>query len=373
MKNNFDFKLLTNDNESRLGILSTSNGLINTPTFMPVGTSATVKGIMPEQIIATNSEIILCNTYHLMLRPGIDIIKIFGGINNFMKWKKPILSDSGGFQVMSLASLAKSSDEGIKFKSHIDGKKIFMSPESCMDLQVTFDVDIAMVLDECLPFPADYKSAQKSMLRSMSWAERSKKSWFKRQGKGLFGIVQGGIYEDLRINSVDMLQNINFDGYAIGGLAVGEGQEEMLKVLDYTTKLLPIDKPRYLMGVGKPDDIVKAVLKGIDMFDCVLPTRSGRTGQAFTRNGPINIRNACFARDTSPLDEYLPNSASNNFSKAYLHHLFKSKEILGAVLLTIHNISFYQWLMQSMRDAIKNKKMAEFSSNFLEMYTSTIK
>tara|TARA_Y100001970_G_C14038534_1_gene752421 strand:- start:119 stop:1045 length:927 start_codon:yes stop_codon:yes gene_type:complete len=305
-----------------------------------------------------------------MLRPGKDVIKKLGGINNFMNWKRPILSDSGGFQIMSLSSLAKSAEDGVSFKSHIDGKKIFMSPENCMDLQVTFDVDIAMVLDECIPFPIDYKSAEKSMLRSMNWAKRSKKSWIPREGKGLFGIVQGGIYEDLRQDSVSMLQEINFDGFAIGGLAVGEGQEEMLKVLDYTTKKLPTDKPRYLMGVGKPDDIIKAVLKGVDMFDCVLPTRSGRTGQAFTRNGPINIRNACYANDISPLDENIVNPASNNYSKAYLHHLFKSKEILGAVLLTLHNISFYQWLMRSIREAIKNKKMAEFSSNFLKTYSS---
>ena len=370
MKNIFNFKIINNDGNSRTAFLSTANGLINTPAFMPVGTSATVKGIMPDQIISTNSEVILCNTYHLMLRPGIDIIKKFGGINNFMNWKKPILTDSGGFQIMSLSPLVKLSDDGVNFKSHIDGKKIFMSPEDCINLQIGFDVDIAMVLDECIAYPIDHESAKKSMLRSMNWAERSKNSWVHRKGKGLFGIVQGGMYEDLRIESAYMLQDINFDGYAIGGLAVGEGQYNMLSVLDYTTKILPSDKPRYLMGVGKPDDIIKSVLKGIDMFDCVLPTRSGRTGQAFTRYGPINIRNACFANDTSPLDEYMPNHVSNCFSKAYLHHLFKSKEILGAVLLTLHNISFYQWLMKSIRNAINNKKMAEFSSNFLETYSS---
>ena len=364
----FSFKLIEENCHARLGVINTHRGKINTPAFMPVGTQATVKACTIDDIKKTGSEIILSNTYHLMIRPGVERIEAAGGLHSFMNCDLPILTDSGGFQIMSLSPLARVSDEGVNFKSHIDGKNIFLSPESCIDLQVVFDVDIAMVLDECTSYPVDYKIAKKSMLRSMNWAERCKKSWLPRSGKGLFGIVQGGVYQDLRTESLNRLIDIGFDGYAIGGLAVGEGQEEMLRVLGYTNDQLPYEKPRYLMGVGKPDDIVKAVLEGVDMFDCVLPTRSGRTGQAFTRTGPINIRNACFSDDISPLDEFIPFSVSNNFTKSYIHHLFKSKEILGAVLLTLHNIAFYQWLMKSIREAINNKKMAEFSSNFLENY-----
>ncbi len=360
------FEILNKSGKSRRGKLHTKHGTINTPAFMPVGTCATVKAMMPESVAATGAEILLGNTYHLMLRPGADLVEKMGGLHKFMNWDKPILTDSGGFQVMSLSGLRKLSEEGVEFKSHIDGKKFFLTPEKSMEIQHKLDSNITMCLDECTPYPATYTQAKDSMQMSMRWAKRSKDAFVDRQGYGLFGIQQGSTFEDLRKESSEKLIEIGFDGYAMGGLAVGEGQEEMFKVLDYAPEFLPEDKPRYLMGVGRPDDIVGAVLRGVDMFDCVMPTRSGRTAQGWTKYGSINIRNARHKEDHRPLEEGCNCPLCTNYSRAYLHHLIKTNEILGVMLLTWHNIAYYQRLMQGLRDAIEAETLNSFVEEFYQ-------
>ncbi len=365
MSSEFFFKLKSTEKKARRGELSTAHGLIQTPAFMPVGTAATVKAIKFSDIKRSGAEIILGNTYHLMLRPSAELIEELGGLHKFMNWDKPILTDSGGFQVMSLSKIRKISDEGVEFSSHIDGSKHFVSPERSIEIQHKLGSDITMIFDECVEFPASFERAKEAMQRSILWAERSKKAFKKRTGYGIFGIVQGSTFKDLREISAQKLIEIGFDGYALGGLAVGEGQKEMFEVLDYAPDLLPTDKPRYLMGVGKPSDIVGAVLRGIDMFDCVMPTRSGRTGQAFTSSGTINIRNAKYKNDLLPLDEKCDCYACQNHSRAYLHHLDKSKEILAAMLLSEHNIFYYQSLMREIRKKIEEKNFDEFAEEFL--------
>ncbi len=367
----FSFKINSKSGRARTGVISTARGDVQTPAFMPVGTAATVKAMLPESVATTGADIILGNTYHLMLRPSAERIHKLGGLHKFMNWHKPILTDSGGFQVMSLAQLRKVSEEGVKFQSHIDGSSHMLTPERSMEIQQLLGSDITMIFDECTPFPAPHKEAKESMELSLRWAERSKKAYKERKGYGLFGIVQGSIYEDLRKESAKELIDIGFDGYAIGGLAVGEGQEEMLKTLDYTTPLLPEDKPRYLMGVGKPDDIVEAVKRGVDMFDCVIPTRSGRNGQAFTRKGAINIRNAKYADDLSPLDSECKCPACKDYSRAYIHHLVKANEILGAMLMTWHNLQYYQDLMREIRESIKNSNLDKYLDNIKKYYVTS--
>ena len=361
------FSVSSIDGAARCGKLETAHGVINTPAFMPVGTAATVKAMLPESVKATGAEIILGNTYHLMLRPGAKRIEEFGGLHDFMSWPGPILTDSGGYQVMSLATLRKIDEDGVRFRSHIDGSYHKLTPESSIEIQRSLDADITMVFDECTPYPVAETIAKESMLMSMRWAERSKKAFKQKKGYGLFGIVQGSTFEKLRLNSVDALTEIGFDGYAIGGLAVGEGHQEMTRILDVTTSVLPQNKPRYLMGVGKPIDLVAGVIRGVDMFDCVLPTRSGRTGQAFTRNGQVNIRNARHSADPRPLDELCECPACNGFSRGYLHHLVKSGEILGAMLLTWHNLHYYQELMNGLRQAISINKLDNFVQSFMEI------
>ncbi|MHA1598499.1 MAG: tRNA guanosine(34) transglycosylase Tgt [Alphaproteobacteria bacterium] len=361
------FKVSATDGKARRGTVSTAHGSFQTPAFMPVGTAATVKGMMPDSVEATGAEIILGNTYHLMLRPGAERIERLGGLHEFMNWPGPILTDSGGFQVMSLTDLRKMSEDGVTFRSHVDGAMVELSPERSMEIQRMLDADISMAFDECTPFPATQETAAESMRLSMRWAGRSKAAFTERPGYGLFGIVQGGVYQDLREESVGALRGIGFDGYAIGGLAVGEGQENMFGVLDYTAPLLPDDRPRYLMGVGKPDDLVGAVQRGVDMFDCVLPTRSGRTSQAFTRRGALNLRNARHREDPRPLDAECTCPACTGFSRAYLHHLIKCEEILGAMLLTWHNLHYYQDLMRGMRDAIAEATLNAFAADFAKI------
>ena len=363
------FSLSSIDGAARCGKLETAHGVINTPAFMPVGTAATVKAMLPESVKATGAEIILGNTYHLMLRPGAKRIEEFGGLHDFMSWPGPILTDSGGYQVMSLATLRKIDEDGVRFRSHIDGSYHKLTPESSIEIQRSLDADITMAFDECTPYPVTEIIAEESMLMSMRWAERSKKAFKQKKGYGLFGIVQGSTFEKLRLNSVDALTEIGFDGYAIGGLAVGEGHQEMTRILDITASVLPENKPRYLMGVGKPIDLVAGVMRGVDMFDCVLPTRSGRTGQAFTRNGQVNMRNARHSTDPRPLDELCTCPACNGFSRGYLHHLVKSGEILGAMLLTWHNLHYYQELMNGLRQAISINKLDNFVQSFMEMQT----
>jgi queuine tRNA-ribosyltransferase len=362
--NGTEFKILGKDGKARLGRVETAHGGFDTPAFMPVGTAATVKAMRPESVAETGAQIILANTYHLMLRPGAERIEKLGGLHEFMNWQGPILTDSGGFQVMSLADLRKMSEKGVTFRSHIDGSKHELTPERSMDIQRMLDADVTMAFDECTPFPATPEQAEESMQLSMRWAERSKEAFIERQGYGLFGIVQGGVYKDFREQSADALKTIGFDGYAIGGLAVGEGQEVMFDVLDYTPGFLPTDKPRYLMGVGKPDDLVGAVMRGVDMFDCVLPTRSGRTSQAFTRRGTVNLRNARHSDDKRPLDEHCACPACKDYSRAYLHHLVKIGEILGAMLLTWHNLHYYQELMAGIRNAIAAGDLEAFTADF---------
>ena len=364
MSKNFSFTLKKISSKARRGEVQTAHGAIQTPAFMPVGTAATVKAMRPQDVAATGAEIILGNTYHLMLRPGEERIARLGGLHKFMNWHGPILTDSGGFQVMSLSAIRKITDEGVEFSSHIDGTKYFLTPEYSMEIQNKLGSDITMIFDECVAYPAEHEVALKAMERSLKWAERSRDAFIKRDGYGLFGIVQGSVYQDLRKISSEGLIKIGFDGYAIGGLAVGEGQEIMFEVLDYTTPFLPENKPRYLMGVGKPSDIVGAVARGVDMFDCVIPTRSGRNGQAFVRGGTINIRNAGYAEDLKPLDEKCGCRACKNHSRAYLHHLVKSNEILGAMLMTEHNIHYYQDLMKDIRTAIENDEFDSFSNQF---------
>lgn len=361
MTSPFSFDIHATDEKARVGMVHTAHGSIQTPAFMPVGTAATVKAMMPESVAATGAEIILGNTYHLMLRPTAERIARLGGLHHFMQWDKPILTDSGGFQVMSLAGLRKITEEGVLFQSHIDGSRHMLSPERSMEIQHLLGSDITMIFDECTPFPATHMQAEQSMLLSLRWAERSKAAFVPRPGYGLFAIVQGSVYEDLRLESAEKLQAIGFDGYAVGGLAVGEGQESMFEVLDFTMPALVADKPRYLMGVGKPADIVGAVLRGIDMFDCVIPTRSGRNGQAFVRGGTINIRNARHAEDSAPLDSACACPACSRYSRGYLHHLVRSGEILGSMLMTWHNLQYYQDLMKGIRQAIREKRLAEFA------------
>ena len=364
----FSFTLHATDGQARRGTLQTAHGPAETPAFMPVGTAGTVKAMMPEDVAATGAEIVLGNTYHLMLRPGAERIERLGGLHKFMNWQGPILTDSGGFQVMSLAALRKLTEEGVRFRSHIDGSYHTLTPERSMDIQRQLDADITMAFDECTKFPASHEEAQASMELSMRWAKRSRDAFSEREGYGLFGIVQGGVYQDLRERSVQALSDIGFEGYAIGGLAVGEGQELMFQVLDYTTPLLPTDRPRYLMGVGKPDDIVGAVQRGVDMFDCVLPTRSGRTGQIFTARGTINLKNARHADDPRPLEEDCPCPACTNYSRAYMHHLVRAGEMLGPMLATRHNVEFYQRLMAGLRDAIAQGRLESHAAAFHERY-----
>ncbi|MEM9043221.1 MAG: tRNA guanosine(34) transglycosylase Tgt [Pseudomonadota bacterium] len=364
MTNPFQFDLTATDGRARRGTISTPKGKIETPAFMPVGTAGTVKAMMPESVAATGAQILLGNTYHLMLRPGAERIADLGGLHKFMNWGAPILTDSGGFQVMSLAGLRKLTEEGVSFKSHIDGSKHMLTPESSMEIQRLLGSDIVMAFDECTPFPCTEAEAAASMQLSMRWAKRSREAFGDRPGYALFGIQQGSVFRDLRAESAEKLREIGFEGYAIGGLAVGEGQELMFDVLDTAPEMLPPDKPRYLMGVGKPDDLVGAVRRGVDMFDCVLPSRSGRTGQAFTRRGVVNIRNARHANDPRPLDPDCSCPACANYSRAYLHHVHKSNEIIASMLLTWHNLHYYQELMAGMRNAIAEGRFDAFEADF---------
>ena len=360
----FGFSLLAQDGGARLGQVKTAHGTFETPAFMPVGTAGTVKGMLPQAVAETGAQILLCNTYHLMLRPGAERVERLGGLHKMMGWDRPILTDSGGFQVMSLTGLRKLTEDCVIFRSHIDGSEHRLSPERSMDIQRMLDADITMALDECTPHPATHAQTDKSLGLSMRWAERSKTAFVHRPGYGLFGIVQGGVYLDLRTRSVAELTGIGFDGYAIGGLAVGEGQEVMFQVLDHTAPQLPQGQPRYLMGVGTPADLVGAVARGIDMFDCVMPTRSGRTGQAFTARGKVNLRNARHQDDLRPLQEGCRCPACSQFSRGYLHHLQRTGEMLGAILLTWHNLTYYQDLMAGMRQAIEARIFADFAAAF---------
>ena len=360
----FSFTLSATDGAARTGVIHTPRGEIRTPAFMPVGTAATVKAMLPESVRATGADILLGNTYHLMLRPTAERIARLGGLHKFMNWERPILTDSGGFQVMSLASLRKLTEEGVTFSSHIDGSKHHLSPERSMEIQKLLGSDIVMAFDECPALPADDATVAKSMRLSMRWAQRSRDAFGDRPGHALFGIMQGGVTRELREESAEKLKEIGFDGYAVGGLAVGEGQEAMFSVLDYAPGFLPADKPRYLMGVGKPDDIVGAVERGIDMMDCVLPSRSGRTGQAWTRRGQINIKNARHMDDPRPLDEACSCPACRNYSRAYLHHVFKAQEMISGMLLTWHNLQYYQDLMAGLRDAITAGRLSDFVAAF---------
>lgn len=366
--NELYFELTATDGAARTGILKTARGDIRTPAFMPVGTAGTVKAMLPASVRDTGADIVLGNTYHLMLRPGAELIHRLGGLHKFMGWERPILTDSGGFQVMSLSRLRKITEEGVQFRSHIDGTEEFLSPERAMEIQRLLGSDIQMVLDECPSYPATEIDIEKSMQLSTRWAARSKTAFDRQPGRACFGIVQGGVYPALRRRSVDALREIGFDGYAVGGLAVGESQNAMFDVLDVTVPHLPNASPRYLMGVGKPDDIVGAVLRGIDMFDCVLPTRSGRNGQAFTRHGPLNLRNAGHAQDTRPLDEDCRCPACRQFSRAYLHHVVKSGEIIGAMLLTWHNLTYFQDVIAELRAAIAAGRVLEVARRIAAAY-----
>ena len=353
---------MARDGAARRGRIVLERGKIETPAFMPVGTAGTVKAMRPEEVAATGAEIVLGNTYHLMLRPGAERIAALGGLHRFMNWPKPILTDSGGFQVMSLAKLRQIDETGVTFRSHLDGAKLELTPERSIEIQRLIGADVAMALDECTPFPAMEAEAQSSMELSMRWAARSKTAFEAGPGAALFGIVQGGVHAMLRQDSAARLAAIGFDGYAVGGLAVGEGQDAMFGVLDETVPALPEDRPRYLMGVGKPDDILGAVARGIDMFDCVVPTRSGRTAQAFTRRGTVNLRNARHLDDARPLDEDCGCAACRNYSRAYLHHLVRANEILASMLLTQHNLRYYQDLMSGLRAAIEAQNFADHAS-----------
>ena len=368
----FAFSISATDGAARTGVITMRRGAICTPAFMPVGTAATVKAMKPADVRATGADIILGNTYHLMLRPGAERVARLGGLHRFMAWERPILTDSGGYQVMSLSALTKTSETGVAFASHLDGSKHMLTPERSMEIQRLLGSDIVMAFDECTKNGVDREEAARSMERSMRWAKRSRDA-FDAGGEhatraALFGIQQGSLDQDLRRQSAEALMEIGFDGYAVGGLAVGEGQEAMFATLDFAPGQLPGDKPRYLMGVGKPDDIVGAVERGIDMFDCVLPTRSGRNGQAFTRTGPLNIRNAQFAEDQTPLDAACGCPVCGTWSRAYLHHLVRSGEILGAMLMTEHNLWFYQQLMADLRAAIMERRLAAFAQDFRSNY-----
>ena len=361
-----DFALHATDGNARTGLIRTPRGEIRTPAFMPVGTAATVKAMLPASVRESGADILLGNTYHLMLRPGAERIARLGGLHKFMAWERPILTDSGGFQVMSLSKLRKIGEEGVRFRSHIDGSEEFLSPERAMEIQRLLGSDIQMVLDECAPFPSTEAEIETSLALSMRWARRSKAAFGEQPGRACFGIVQGGTFAHLRRRSAGELVEIGFDGYAVGGLAVGEGQAAMFDTLDATVPHLPRDRPRYLMGVGKPDDIVGAVERGIDMFDCVLPTRSGRNGQAFTTEGPLNLRNARFAEDDAPLDGRCSCPACMQFSRAYLHHVVKAKEIIASMLLTWHNLAYYQRLMSALRAAIAAGNLASLAASLRE-------
>jgi len=372
MTTRFAFSISATDGAARTGVITMRRGAICTPAFMPVGTAATVKAMKPADVRATGADIILGNTYHLMLRPGAERVARLGGLHRFMAWERPILTDSGGYQVMSLSALTKTSETGVAFASHLDGSKHMLTPERSMEIQRLLGSDIVMAFDECTKNGVDREEAARSMERSMRWAKRSRDA-FDAGGEhapraALFGIQQGSLDQDLRRQSAEALMEIGFDGYAVGGLAVGEGQEAMFATLDFAPGQLPGDKPRYLMGVGKPDDIVGAVERGIDMFDCVLPTRSGRNGQAFTRTGPLNIRNAQFAEDQTPLDAACGCPVCGTWSRAYLHHLVRSGEILGAMLMTEHNLWFYQQLMADLRAAIMERRLAAFAQDFRSNY-----
>ena len=356
----FSFDLKATDGPARLGRIETAHGPIDTPAFMPVGTAGTVKAIKPEDVAATGAQIILGNTYHLMLRPGAQLVDKLGGLHKFMRWPGPILTDSGGFQVMSLSELRKITEDGVRFRSHVDGSYFDLSPERSIEIQRLLDATVTMAFDECTPYPATHEQAAQSMRLSMRWAKRSRDAFTPREGYGLFGIVQGGVYEDLRAESAAALQDIGFEGYAIGGLAVGEGQAQMFETLEATAPHLPANQPRYLMGVGKPADILGAVARGVDMFDCVLPTRSGRTGQAWTWDGPLNLRNAKHIEDTRPLDEACPCPVCAKYDRAYLRHLTKTEEVLGLMLLTEHNLWHYQELMRRIRAAIAEGRFETF-------------
>ena len=362
----FAFEVLARDGAARRGRLSTAHGVVDTPAFMPVGTAATVKALTPEMVAATGARMVLANTYHLMLRPGAERIARLGGLHRFMRWPGPILTDSGGYQVMSLDVLRTISEKGVVFASHLDGSRHELTPERAVEIQELLDATITMQLDWCLRLPAERSSVERAMALSLAWAERSKAAFRPRPGYALFGIVQGGVDAALRRRSAEGLVAIGLDGYALGGLAVGEPQAEMFRTLEATVPFLPEDRPRYLMGVGKPADIVGAVLRGIDLFDCVLPTRSGRTGQAFTRRGPVNLKNARHADDPRPLDEESDCPAARDYSRAYLHHLVKSGEILGAVLLTWNNLWYYQDLMRRLRRAIEAGRLEEEARAILE-------
>jgi queuine tRNA-ribosyltransferase len=358
------FDLLALDGQARRGLLRTAHGMVNTPAFMPVGTAGTVKAMLPGSVAATGTDILLANTYHLMLRPGAERIAALGGLHRFMNWDRPLLTDSGGFQVMSLAGLRTIGEDGVVFKSHLDGSMHALGPERSIEIQELLGADVTMCFDECTTFPATHEQAESSMALSMRWAERSLRRFRTRRGHGLFGIVQGGVYLDLRARSAAALTALGFDGYAIGGLAVGEGQATMFQVVEATAPLLPADRPRYLMGVGKPADLVGAVRRGIDLFDCVLPTRSGRTGQAFTRRGTLNLRNARHGADPRPIDDGCGCPACRAYSRAYIHHLVRAQEILGVMLLTWHNLHYYQALMAGLRAAIESGRMTEFVAGF---------
>jgi queuine tRNA-ribosyltransferase len=368
----FAFSISTTDGAARTGTIAMQRGAIRTPAFMPVGTAATVKAMRPDEVRAAGADIILGNTYHLMLRPGAERVAKLGGLHRFMGWERPILTDSGGYQVMSLSDLTKVTEEGVAFASHLDGSRHMLSPERSIEVQRLLGSDIVMQFDQLVPTTATPEAQREAMDRSIRWAKRSREE-FDRGGAhaeraAIFGIQQGALDEALRKESADALIDIGFDGYAVGGLAVGEGQEAMLRCLDFAVRMLPADRPRYLMGVGKPDDIVEAVVRGIDMFDCVLPTRSGRTGQAFTADGPLNLRNARFAEDREPIEPDCPCPACSTFSRAYVHHLVKSGEILGAMLMTQHNLWFYQRLMQGLRDAITEQRLAAHAAAMLDRY-----
>ena len=362
--NSLTFDLIKTDGRARLGTLMTAHGPVDTPAFMPVGTAATVKAMTPEAVRDTGAQIILCNTYHLMLRPTAKRIERFGGLHEFMNWPGPILTDSGGYQVMSLAGLRNIEEEGVTFRSHLDGSYHKLTPERAIQIQHLLGSDITMVLDECPKHSQHKKDMAVSMRLSSRWAARSKEAFINRPGYGIFGIVQGNVFKDLREESANDLKKIGFEGYAIGGLAVGERQDEMLTTLDFTIPHLPQNKPRYLMGVGTPSDIVEGVIRGIDMFDCVMPTRSGRTGKGFTPRGEINIRNARHAEDPRQLNDNCKCPVCNNYSRAYLHHLFKANEMLGPMLLTRHNLTYYQDLMHSIRNSISNNDLSGFIKNF---------
>ena len=369
IESEFSFELIAQNDEARLGLLKTSRGIIKTPAFMPVGTQGTVKGVFTSDILKTGTDIILGNTYHLLLRPGVKILEKFGGLHQFMNWNKPILTDSGGYQIMSLSKLNKIDLKlGAIFKSHLDGKKIILSPEKSIQVQKAINSDILMVLDECPKMTRDKKILSSAINVSTNWAKRCKIEFGNNKSKALFGIVQGGVYKDLRVESVSKLIEIGFDGYAMGGLAVGERQEDMFKILNETTKFLPKNKPRYLMGVGTPSDILGAVKEGIDMFDCVMPTRSGRTGLAFTWEGKLNLKNSKFQKDLSPLDKTCDICELNKYSKSYLNHLIKSDEMLSSMLISLHNIHFYQQFMREIRSSIENGRFKSFYKKYINFF-----